>query len=885
MEPVSIDDVLKRRNKKHSKIQQIHSSASELFDTIRDSYKKHFEDFKGNQDGWKTSVDGGKEWKNVIYCPDFSPSGEMIYRKRSKTSQMYKIIYNTIQIGFIHPNLQVCKIVDSTHPIRFATPPEEDCYTVVYTGPEILPRSERVIFGEYTGIVLHNSASDQQRFEYVFDLSFNTNAWPSKSNNAPIITLPGDGDYILDSSTAFNELSLVNHYQVISLFGNVTMRKNCEWQQVFFDGWPHVILTSIPGIGIKPGEELLADFGNEWFTKVTDMSHKLLARELLEYRMGIRSTPVSDQKLTRDITLIDKSIDPLVQVMDDPPCAICNIIDKSHIEGYDGQHKDDSRSNKCNTALNKQKSKQNNLKSQTNVNYVESYAEQSIPRHVYCDGCDRPFHTSCLREIIPSFITLHFAHKNANISLNSGFPTFNDPLDKWYCYYCRRLALDIIEADQHLEISISKRNKFCNYKQNPNRKNAKPMPSPFSTSYCTESNTYTDLKSPEPIVSMDSISSSKTKLTSTISIDSELYDFYEGTDYINYNKEFNSAKYIFGEVFENPFNTFGNRIKVCKQCIISNGELASVYVCRVVKRHLGGNHDHPHNLKSFELKEMLLEFYQQQIHFYIRLCVIKNIALSYLCYKNERYYNAFNDLFTDNVINTKSDNALKRRKILNQYIFDSIGGIRNEINITCESSNLLEYINNIISNNWYVRDEFATATNDESTQNVEKIPNNDIINAPKYHANNEKGEDNNMIKGKNKENYNIGKEIGFDKTSISNKPIKRFIPLLGVWIGETSILRKFDDGYYHGIVTDYNDEIENYTTVFKVSYMDGDEEFLQPEDLATELIENIAFWRQITREIRKGEDFQYIDASILGINAKKLLSGLVHPRFNTVREL
>ncbi|CAA9990997.1 histone-lysine N-methyltransferase, H3 lysine-4 specific, putative [Plasmodium knowlesi strain H] len=85
------------------------------------------------------------------------------------------------------------------------------------------------------------------------------------------IILPDNYTYAVDSSYMFNEMSLVNHYKTCSIFNNYDFRINAEWQLVYLDGWPHIILTSIPGVEINTGEEIFADFGFEWFERVNDI--------------------------------------------------------------------------------------------------------------------------------------------------------------------------------------------------------------------------------------------------------------------------------------------------------------------------------------------------------------------------------------------------------------------------------------------------------------------------------------------------------------------------------------------------------------------------------------------------------------------------------------
>lgn len=40
---------------------------------------------------------------------------------------------------------------------------------------------------------------------------------------------------------------------------------------------------------VAAGEEVLADFGYDWFNRVQDASHKAIARELLDYRIGAKA--------------------------------------------------------------------------------------------------------------------------------------------------------------------------------------------------------------------------------------------------------------------------------------------------------------------------------------------------------------------------------------------------------------------------------------------------------------------------------------------------------------------------------------------------------------------------------------------------------------------
>ncbi|KYN98014.1 histone-lysine N-methyltransferase, H3 lysine-4 specific [Plasmodium gaboni] len=119
---------------------------------------------------------------------------------------------------------------------------------------------------------------------YINKCKTNENNKKSRDINNLII-LPDNYTYAVDSSYMFNEMSLVNHYKTCSVFNNFDFRINSEWQLVYLDGWPHIILTSIPGVEIHPGEEIFADFGFEWFEKVNDICLNEFIKNNYFYRL------------------------------------------------------------------------------------------------------------------------------------------------------------------------------------------------------------------------------------------------------------------------------------------------------------------------------------------------------------------------------------------------------------------------------------------------------------------------------------------------------------------------------------------------------------------------------------------------------------------------
>ncbi|AFZ79966.1 hypothetical protein BEWA_028150 [Theileria equi strain WA] len=1004
-EPRMLADVLSERKKLWAKTQCIHSSAREDFLKHTQLYRKQFWGYKKSVDGWITesknsSLEGlyghrekksGKTWSSIIYCPNFKPGGEVIHRFSRKTSRMYKTLYDCIVDGWVHPDLVVCEITDATHPVRFATPPEQDCYTAIYVGPEISADSPRIIFGEYTGIVYHEDSIEDSVFEYAFELNFASGSWinadyadteemidPAYKNFGPLdqnvadgdspyscrkdstlrkemdeendtfstedftfgivdsngtpckmhdsdvgfaysstaeynallsrqvssrnsrslgmnkgeismdldavpigdinvpmkdtegmdctriqmekgkskmtqikekesvsigikkptdcIYLPSSSRYVLDSTTACNELSLVNHCQTISAYGGeFWIQPNCEWQQVIFDGWPHIVLTSKEGVKISPGDELVADFGALWFAKVEETAHKSLRRELIEYRTGIRSKVAKRQTVlhSRPIEDIDRWLVNTGHFGKQFTCAICN-------DQYEEDYKEETA---C-------------------VTTPSVHADETTEECVSCDGCDRVFHLSCMKNLSGTAANM-FAKQDGVIVWKTDTEPFKGDrsytLGKWFCMYCRYLAKQIymhdigsdympisksisslatsksglstcgnvdqsrcIDAsvqtedpstascktsnshgsDQGTKVSkkniktdkkhkhvrgkmgktkspktvhggicsssglmsylhktyiqhesnrsgsvfdkimhkIFKKHKMHKMKamerfsplqlltglmrdsSNPDKRSssmekyktefplqntAVPIPiesgktkpgddtpstraftpinrrNSSSDKYDTFSgSTYTSedssvlkllphaensFKSTRTRHSDDDILDT-TFLTENIKrIDvgniSEVNEKFEPDNYTTYIQktskkggvtrnsldtslpiihtdmntyndigvtDYLTCRYLFGMWHLEAFSLFGDTVRVCTECNQRSGPRANVYVCRILKRHLGGNFDHPESTNVAQMREYVLMAYEQHVHFLLRLLVLKNISIHFL---------------------------------------------------------------------------------------------------------------------------------------------------------------------------------------------------------------------------------------------------------------
>ncbi|CDR97609.1 hypothetical protein, conserved [Babesia bigemina] len=485
LEPTTLGHVLKRRNKLWAKTQCIHKSAKADFEKHLRLYQRQFETYSKSGDGWvnvnddrktdpiflrestyltgarnvrkvmrQVSADmsmgdadssevvnakatGGRssrhkcnalkgvyDWNNVIFCPNIFDSSDLIHRHGRRTVRLYKNLYDCLVHGWVHPGLVVCEVKDATHPIRFATPTEQDCYTVVYAGPRIPEHStQRVVFGEYTGVIYREGSLSDSVFEYAFELNFAPCAWINAEieisedtaeigQNGDLVLLPSNAKFVLDSSHACNELSLVNHYQSVKAYGGEKwVAPNCEWQQVFLDGWPHVVLTSKLGVAVNPGDELVADFGALWFSKVEENAHKFIRNEIIEYRLGRATGPPTQNQVevpqrplsSIDIGLVSNSIATSV-----PVCVICHNIGDDN-----GDHSSPDESDS-----------------------------------VSCDGCDRFFHMTCLRNInLVSAVQMvkdGIGHAWLPSTTCKGIPQGSG---KFYCNFCRHLAKKIYMHD------------------------------------------------------------------------------------------------------------------------------------------------------------------------------------------------------------------------------------------------------------------------------------------------------------------------------------------------------------------------------------------------------------------------------------------------------
>ncbi|CDJ69651.1 chypothetical protein, conserved, putative [Eimeria necatrix] len=456
LEPCTLKEVLEERGLQWAATQVRDERAESEHKRLLEAFQRQCKGWGNNREGWVH-----RKWHSVIVCPDFKRGGLQV--SRSSMREMWNSIMSVVH-GFVNPDLVVCRVTDPTHPVRFATPPGESCFTVVYAGKGPMKASkERRILGEYTGHVRAGS-TNKQRFEYVFDLSFCALAWraaeefekesdssgeegPSTvskvpapasqeasvdentelhkkakedvvsnegvrrvqvtgSSNIKRVALPVRGELVLDSHDACNQMSLVNHYGTIGLLGEKICHCNTEWQQVFVDGWPHIVLTTIPGVAIEPGEEVLADFGYDWFNRVQDVSHKAIARELLDYRIGVKTGGCQTLAPARNAECLVRDNDASLQTRAriGEVCPYCHSDEIPLVPGSVATVSVDLAVDGCKSAAGKHNTEKKLELAKTQgprkagAADMETNDKASIwgEQVVHCDGCDRPCHLRCI---------------------------------------------------------------------------------------------------------------------------------------------------------------------------------------------------------------------------------------------------------------------------------------------------------------------------------------------------------------------------------------------------------------------------------------------------------------------------------------------------------
>ncbi|KAL7069090.1 hypothetical protein ACR3K2_03470 [Cryptosporidium serpentis] len=257
------------------------------------------------------------------------------------------------------------------------------------------------------------------------------------------LLLPHDNEYIITADNKCNEMAFLNHYECI-ISNNCNLRINTQWHSVYIDGWPHILLTTIPGINIKNGDELSADFGSCWFSKIKKICERSIIEELIFYRNKYSNYSQSIEKGCMNKCQHEKeaNFDFIEKIglkdISDSSNKKCSTLDtKTILEKYDTYCKPElpyefykeSRKDICEICQHIvfPKIPKYNLKKfiPKNISY-QCFPDipNNIQSYVVCSGCNRAYHWQCIQRPELTKLSMMF--------------------NRWYCFQCIQLALDIL---------------------------------------------------------------------------------------------------------------------------------------------------------------------------------------------------------------------------------------------------------------------------------------------------------------------------------------------------------------------------------------------------------------------------------------------------------
>ncbi|OII73117.1 uncharacterized protein cubi_02348 [Cryptosporidium ubiquitum] len=221
------------------------------------------------------------------------------------------------------------------------------------------------------------------------------------------LLLPNDNEYILSADKACNEMAFLNHYECV-FNNNFNFRINVQWHSVYIDGWPHVILTSIPGVGIKLGDELAADFGENWFSRIRSISENNIRSELILWRLRFNTN--NSQSKEYDSMLNENTPFKGVELKDSlSNCGINGLINSYDICEI------------CQNLISFPIKGSYKLKSENKGLSLNSKYD-----YLLCNGCNRAYHWYCINR--PELKDLKTSSKN------------------WFCFQCLSLTLRVLPS-------------------------------------------------------------------------------------------------------------------------------------------------------------------------------------------------------------------------------------------------------------------------------------------------------------------------------------------------------------------------------------------------------------------------------------------------------
>lgn len=222
------------------------------------------------------------------------------------------------------------------------------------------------------------------------------------------LLLPNENEYILSADKACNEMAFLNHYECV-FNNNFNFRINVQWHSVYIDGWPHIILTSIPGTGIKSGDELAADFGENWFSRIRRISENNIKNELISFRLrfdGIFSNDnANGSKLDEALSL--RTIEFKTSISNSGINGLINLYEICEI---------------CQNSIQFSTSR---FSFNSNDENRELFLKEKC-EYLLCNGCNKAYHWYCINR--PELNDLKISSRN------------------WFCFQCISLTLRVLPS-------------------------------------------------------------------------------------------------------------------------------------------------------------------------------------------------------------------------------------------------------------------------------------------------------------------------------------------------------------------------------------------------------------------------------------------------------
>lgn len=244
-------------------------------------------------------------------------------------------------VGKMADGLVIMDIRDPKHPVAIHTPEGKQGYGL-FLSENASPIPAGRIIGEYVGEVVDNH-SIKEEDEHEDD----------NDDNVAIKELSGE-EYLMamDSTSNWfykrgadradqnqlhvNALKYRNHMAAINDFRGYAQEKegaSCFFREVTIDNWPHLFVTALREI--KPGEELLADYGEQYWINQQDLKkEENKIKKKIETAEKIERTRVGDQLLVEVEWLQERHADipPMQDLIMDFRAAVKRAVPSAGVD-------------------------------------------------------------------------------------------------------------------------------------------------------------------------------------------------------------------------------------------------------------------------------------------------------------------------------------------------------------------------------------------------------------------------------------------------------------------------------------------------------------------------------------------------------------------------